>query len=103
MLEIDPSSNAIDINLPCRIEVRDDTPAFGVKSFHADLLFDFPLVFNPEILFRLRFHWRPVTVPAPGPRHIKAAHRLVSRDNVLQDADKYRSVVGTARRKRRAV
>src|SRR5215203_1570096 len=102
MVEVHPATNAIDVDLPCRVEGRHDFPALVVERLDADSLLDLAFVFDSQILFRLGFHRESVAIPAPGARHIETAHRLVSRYDVLQDADEDRPVMRTARGERRA-
>ena len=53
-------------------------PTFIVERLDANALFDLAFVFDTEVFLRLCFHRKAVAIPAPGARHIKAAHRLIA-------------------------
>src|SRR5436190_6793144 len=100
MIEVHPSSDAIDVGFPRGIERRYDSPALVIECLYPELLLNLALVLDGEILLRLGFNRQSMTVPSPGSRNIKAAHRFIARDDVFQNADEDRSVMRTARRKR---
>ncbi len=85
VVQVDPEADALGEALPL-LEVRGDALAAELVELGDAVGLDLPLAVDAEAALDLELHRQAVRVPAGLARHAVAAHRLVAREEVLEDA-----------------
>ena len=85
VVQVDPEADALGEALPL-LEVRGDALAAQLVELGDAVGLDLPLAVDAEAALDLELDRQAVRVPAGLARHAVAAHRLVAREEVLEDA-----------------
>ena len=85
VVEVDPEADALGHPVPV-LEVGEDALAAEVVELGDAVLLDLLLAVDAEPALDLELDRQAVAVPARLARHAVAAHRLVAREDVLEDA-----------------
>ena len=85
IIEVDPEPDALREALPL-LEIRGDALAAQLVELGDAVGLDLPLAVDAETALDLQLDRQAVGVPAALARHAVAAHRLVAREEVLEDA-----------------
>ena len=85
VVEVDPEADPLGQPVPL-LDVLEDRLAAALVELGDPELLDLLLGGDPELLFDLELDRQAVAVPAGLARHPVAAHRLVARVDVLEDA-----------------
>jgi hypothetical protein len=83
--EVDPEADAFGEPLPI-LEIGSDALATELVELGDAVLLDLPFAVDAQAALDLELHRQAVRVPAGLARHAVAAHRLVAREEVLEDA-----------------
>ena len=100
VVHVDPEADALGEALPL-LEVGGDALAAQLVELGDAVGLDLPLAVDAEAALDLELHRQAVRVPAGLARHAVAAHRLVAREEVLEDArdDVVRAGLAVGRRR----
>ena len=85
VVEVDPEADPLGQPVPI-LDVLEDRLAAALVELGDPVLLDLPLGGDAELPLHLQLDRQPVAVPARLARHPVAAHRLVARVDVLEDA-----------------